>query len=86
MSKEISLNYQALKDLLFDGTGSKEDTQIYYMIEHLKNASLTCSELCVTVEYETPQATRERLAEINRTLAETWRTLEEVQTIVYNSK
>ena len=78
MNKELTTNSKVLNDLLFDGTGSVEDTPLFGMIENLKRATLLCSELCVTVEYEQVNETREKLAVVNRTITETWRTLSEL--------
>lgn len=69
---------KALEEMLFDGTGSAEDTPLYCLIENLKRASLTCTELGVTVEFEDVKDTREKLGEINFTLADTWRALTKV--------
>lgn len=75
-----------LNDLIFEGTGSVEDTPLYCLIENLKQASLTCSELCVTAEYEDVAIIRDKLHEINYTLAETWRALSEVVDDVHTTK
>ena len=78
MNKELKTNSEVLNNLLFDGTGSVEDTPLFEMIEDLKRATLLCSELCVTVEYEQVNDTREKLAVLNRTITGTWRALSEL--------
>lgn len=78
MNKELKTNSQALNDLLFEGTGSVEDTPLFGMIEDLKRATLLCSELCVTVEYEKLNDTRAKLADVNRIITGTWHTLSEL--------
>lgn len=78
MSKELTTNSEVLKNLLFDGTGSVEDTPLFGMIEDLKRATLLCSELCVTVEYEELKDTREKLALVNRIITGTRKTLSEL--------
>ena len=78
MNKELTTNSKVLNELLFDGTGSVEDTHLFNMIEELKRATLLCSELCVTVEYEDVSETRDKLAVLNRAITETWQKLSEL--------
>lgn len=68
MSKLIT-DSKVLMDLL------TEDDNLQLVIDDLKNATLTCSELCVTIEFEDFEATRKRLAQVNMALTNTWRTL-----------
>lgn len=73
MSKLVT-DSKVLMDLLFDDK-AMQNTQLYAMIESLKDATLKCSELCVTIEFEDFEATRRKLADINLTLTDTWRNL-----------
>lgn len=77
MSKLIT-DSKVLMDLLFDGT-TADDSQISSMIDNLKKATLTCSELCVTIDFYDFEETRKSLSKINMTLTETWRTLAMLQ-------
>lgn len=78
MSKLIT-DSKVLSDLLIDEDGIIENTNAYFLIERLKEAVLSCSELCVTIEFEDFAETRKRLGDINLVLSETWRTLAELQ-------
>lgn len=78
MSKLIT-DSKVLSDLLIDEDGIIENTNAYFLIERLKEAVLSCSELCVTIEFEDFPETRKRLGAINLVLSETWRTLAELQ-------
>lgn len=77
--KKLITDSQVLMDMLFDDSNRIENTQLYMMIEALKTATLNCSELCVTIEFEDFEATRRKLAAINLTLTDTWRTLAMLQ-------
>ena len=77
--KKLITDSQVLMDMLFDDANCIENTQLYMMIENLKAATLNCSELCVTIEFEDFEATRRKLAAINLTLTDTWRTLAMLQ-------
>ena len=68
MSKLIT-DSKVLMDLL------TEDDNLQLVIDDLKDATLTCSELCVTIEFEDFEATRKRLATVNMALTNAWRTL-----------
>ena len=72
MSKLIT-DSKVLMDLI------TEDDNLQMTIDELKDAVLTCSELCVTIEFEDFAATRQRLAKVNMTLTNMWRTLAEVK-------
>ena len=61
MSKLIT-DSKVLMDLI------TEDDNLQMTIDELKDAVLTCSELCVTIEFEDFNATRQRLAKVNMTL------------------
>lgn len=65
-------------DLLFDDK-EMQNTQLHMMIESLKAATLKCSELCVTIEFDDFEATRRKLADITLTLTDTWRNLAMLQ-------
>ena len=78
MSKLIT-DSKVLTDLLIDEEGIIENTNAYFLIERLKEAVLSCSELGVTIEFEDFSETRKRLADINLVLSEAWRTLAELQ-------
>lgn len=72
MSKLIT-DSKVLMDLI------TEDDNLQMTIDELKDAVLTCSELCVTIEFEDFNATRQRLAKVNMTLTNMWRTLAQVK-------
>ena len=72
MSKLIT-DSKVLMDLI------TEDDNLQMTIDELKDAVLTCSELCVTIEFEDFNATRQRLANVNMTLTNMWRTLAQVK-------
>ena len=72
MSKLIT-DSKVLMDLI------TEDDNLQMTIDELKDAVLTCSELCVTIEFEDFTATRQRLAKVNMTLTNMWRTLAQVK-------
>lgn len=72
MSKLIT-DSKVLMDLI------TEDDNLQMTIDELKDAVLTCSELCVTIEFEDFAATRQRLAKVNMTLTNMWRTLAQVK-------
>lgn len=72
MSKLIT-DSKVLMDLI------TEDDNLQMIIDELKDAVLTCSELCVTIEFEDFNATRQRLAKVNMTLTNMWRTLAQVK-------
>lgn len=72
MSKLIT-DSKVLMDLI------TEDDNLQMTIDELKDAVLTCSELCVTIEFEDFNATRQRLAKVNMTLTNMWRTLDQVK-------
>ena len=78
MSKLIT-DSKVLTDLLIDEEGIIENTNAFFLIERLKEAVLSCSELGVTIEFEDFSETRKRLADINLVLSEAWRTLAELQ-------
>lgn len=78
MSKLIT-DSKVLTDLLINEEGIIENTNAYFLIERLKEAVLSCSELGVTIEFEDFSETRKRLADINLVLSEAWRTLAELQ-------
>lgn len=65
-------------DMLFDNE-DPDYTEIGMMISDLKTAVLTCSELCVTIEFGDFADTRKKLSDINLTLTQTWRQLAELQ-------
>jgi hypothetical protein len=72
MSKLIT-DSKVLMDLI------TEDDNLQMTIDELKDAVLTCSELCVTIEFEDFNSTRQRLAKVNMTLTNMWRTLAQVK-------
>ena len=72
MSKLIT-DSKVLMDLI------TEDDNLQMTIDELKDAVLTCSELCVTIEFEDFNATSQRLAKVNMTLTNMWRTLAQVK-------
>jgi RNAse (barnase) inhibitor barstar len=72
MSKLIT-DSKVLMDLI------TEDDNLQMTIDELKDAVLTCSELCVTIEFEDFNATRQRLAKVNMTLTNMLRTLAQVK-------
>lgn len=72
MSKLIT-DSKVLMDLI------TEDDNLQMTIDELKDAVLTCSELCVTIEFEDFNATCQRLAKVNMTLTNMWRTLAQVK-------
>jgi hypothetical protein len=72
MSKLIT-DSKVLMDLI------TEDDNLQMTIDELKDTVLTCSELCVTIEFEDFNATRQRLAKVNMTLTNMWRTLAQVK-------
>lgn len=72
MSKLIT-DSKVLMDLI------TEDDNLQMTIDELKDAVLTCSELCVTIEFEDFNATRQRMAKVNMTLTNMWRTLDQVK-------
>ena len=72
MSKLIT-DSKVLMDLI------TEDDNLQMTIDELKDAVLTCSELCVTIEFEDFAATRQRLAKVNMTLTNMWLTLAQVK-------
>ena len=78
MSKLVT-DSKVLMDMLIDDSNCIENTQLNMMIESLKAATLNCSELCVTIEFENFEATRRKLADINLTLTDTWRNLAMLQ-------
>ncbi len=69
---------KVLMDLLFDGC-APDDTEIHYLISHLKEAALSCLEICVAVDYEDRDVLRKRLADINYTITNTWSSLASLQ-------
>ena len=77
MSKLIT-DSKVLMDLLFDGC-APDDTEIHYLITHLKEAALSCLEICVAVDYEDHDVLRKRLADINYTITTTWSSLASLQ-------
>lgn len=77
MSK-LMTDSKVLMDLLFDGC-APDDTEIHYLITHLKEAALSCLEICVAVDYEDHDVLRKRLADINYTITTTWSSLASLQ-------
>lgn len=77
--KKLITDSQVLMDMLIDDSNLIENTQLHMMIERLKTATLNCSELCVTIEFENFETTRSKLADINLALTETWRNLAMLQ-------
>ena len=77
MSKLIT-DSQVLMDLLFEGC-APDDTPIYCLIERLKEATMNCAEMRVTVEFERKEALRERISAVESALVMAWRQLLAVQ-------
>lgn len=77
MSKLVT-DSEVLYFLLFDGT-APDDTPLYGLIERLKEATLDCAEMRVTVDFERPEVLRERISSVEFALTEAWRQLLAVQ-------
>lgn len=77
MSK-LMTDSQCLMDFLFGGC-APDDTEIHCLISHLKEAALSCLEICVAVDYEDHDVLRKRLADINYTITNTWSSLASLQ-------
>ena len=71
MSK-LMTDSQCLMELLFGGC-DPSDTMLQYLIDRLKESTLTIAEMRVCMEYLTEEERRERLDKIDTTLVETWR-------------
>ncbi len=71
MSK-LMTDSKVLMDWLFGGCDSS-DTMLQYLVDKLKESSLTIAEMRVCMEYLTEDERRERLDKIDTTLVETWR-------------
>lgn len=70
MSKLVT-DSKFLMDLLFDGA-DPDDTPLAATIAQLKDATLTCAEMRVTVEYKTWDELRKDLDVINVALVDAW--------------
>ncbi len=77
MSKLLT-DSKCLMELLFDGSGPS-DTMLQYLIDKLKESSLTIAEMRVCMEFLTEDERRERLNKIDTTLVETWRQMMALQ-------
>ena len=73
MSKLLT-DSEVLHFLLFDGA-APDDTPLYCLIAKLKEATLTCAEMRVTVDFEQPEVLRERISAVEFTLTDAWRQL-----------
>ena len=71
MSKLLT-DSKCLMELLFGGF-DPSDTMLQYLIDRLKESTLTIAEMRVCMEYLTEEERRERLDKIDTTLVETWR-------------
>lgn len=71
MSK-LMTDSQVLMNLLFDGS-DPSDTTLQYLIDKLKESTLTIAEMRVCMEFLPEDERRERLDQIDTTLVETWR-------------
>ena len=77
MSK-LMTDSKALMDFFFGATDASE-TPIYLMIKRLKEATLACTELRVTIEYEDAEKMRKMLDDVNTTLVESWQNMLDLQ-------
>ena len=77
MSK-LMTDSQVLMNLLFDGS-DPSDTMLQYLIDKLKESSLSIAEMRVCMEFLTEDERRERLNKIDTTLVETWRQMMALQ-------
>lgn len=77
MSK-LMTDSKALMEFLFDGT-IPSDTPLQTMIKNLKEATLVCTELRVTIEYEDAEKMRKMLDDVNTTLVESWQNMLDLQ-------
>ena len=73
MSK-LMTDSEALMYFLFDGSDAS-DTPISRMITDLKEATLACTEIRVTIEYVDPDRMRNMLDRVNTILVESWQNI-----------
>ena len=71
MSKLLT-DSKCLMDLLFGGF-DPSDTMLQYLIDKLKESTLTIAEMRVCMEFLPEDERRQRLDKIDTTLVETWR-------------
>lgn len=77
MSKLVT-DSQFLMDFLFEGN-DPEETPLATTISQLKEATLTCAEMRVTVEYKTWDELRKDLDVINVALVDAWQKMLGIQ-------
>lgn len=71
MSK-LMTDSNVLMEFLFSGC-DPSDTILQYLIDKLKEATLSVAEMRVCIQYMPEEERRERLDKISTTLIETWR-------------
>ena len=77
MSK-LMTDSKVLMEFLFGGC-DPSDTLLQYLIDKLKESTLTIAEMRVCMEFLSEDERRERLDKIDTTLVETWRQMLAIQ-------